>query len=175
MPSTEPHAHIALLALLLAPELVDAASHARIVRRLRASSWRELVLLARSGQPKVHLHLDAEQIERTLRMIRGRLDREDRLDYFIEHGATTAMLRRLFRLPVAQIKARRAQLLGAHRQRRPALPKVAERDAVHRAWWQIRDERRREPPTVDDYLRLQRRFPRYSFATLEAIINEFDD
>ncbi|MFN3566186.1 MAG: STY4526/YPO1902 family pathogenicity island replication protein [Burkholderiaceae bacterium] len=116
------------------PGLVDDASHEHVVRRLRALSWRELVLLARSGQPKVQLHLDAEHIDRTLRMIRHRLDREDCLDFFIEHGATTAMLRRLFRLPVAQIKARRARLLGAHRQRRPALPKAAARDAVHRAW-----------------------------------------
>lgn len=175
MSSTEAHAHVALLALLLSLGLVDAAAPAHVVRRLRELTWRELALLAHTGLPKFDLRIDERQMDHALRAIRDRLDREDRLDFFIAHGATTAMLRRLFRRPVAELKARRAQLLGAHKQRRPRLPRPEERDAVHRAWWEIRKGRRRQPPTIDDYVYLHRQFPQHTFATLEAIVNEFDE
>ncbi len=175
MPNSEPVPHVALLALLLAPRWVQPEADQRTVRLLQELTWRELVLLVKSGYPKVNMQLSSTGMDHALRSIRDQLEREDRLDYFIEHGATTALLRRLFRLPVAAIKARRAQLLGPHKQRRPRLPRPAERDAVHRVWWEIRAERRKQPPTVEDYVRLHRAFPRYTFASLEATINEFDD
>lgn len=174
MSDPELPAHATLLAMLLAPGWFDGDDQAQVARRLRPLTGRELALLARSGHPKVRVQLDPSGLDHAIRTIRDRLQREDRVDYFIVPGATTAMLRRLFRMPIAEIKTRRAQLLGAHRQRRPRLPKPEERDAVHRYWWDLRKERR-QPPTVDDYLQLHRRFPWHTFATLEAIVNEFDD
>jgi hypothetical protein len=172
---TEAPSHLALLALLMAPELAASPAHADFAQRLRTLTWAELTLLARAGHPRVELRLDVAGIDHALRGIRELAKRQQQLDHFILHGATNAMIRCLFRLPVADIKARRAQLLGAHRQRRPRLPKPAERDAVHAAWWALREGRRREAPRIDDWMQLHGAFPRYSFATLDAIVNEFDD
>ncbi len=172
---TEAPPHLALLALLLAPELAAGPAHADLAQRLRTLTWAELTLLARAGHPRVELHLDTAGIDHALRGIREHAKRQQQLDHFILHGATNAMIRRLFRLPLADIKARRAHLLGPHRQRRPRIPKSAERDAVHAAWWALRKGRRQEAPKVDDWLQLHSAFPQYSFATLDAIVNEFDD
>ncbi len=95
MPSTELHVRAALT-----PGSFDGAAPARVVRRLRALTWRELALLAGSGVPTFELRIDERQVDHALRGIRDRLDHDDRVDYFIEHGATTALLRRLFRWPV---------------------------------------------------------------------------
>ena len=136
--ASDPHTQLLILALLLYPPLKQASTSVAALRRLREMTADDLAHLVRAGFPKVNVTLDNGSIDHGLRMIRDRRDRDSRLDHFISHGATTALLRQLFRLPVAEIKARRAALLGEHRQRRPQMPPPRERDAIHAAWWALR-------------------------------------
>ena len=138
MTGVDPRVQLLALALLLATAAPETSPNAPALRRLRELSSEDLVQLVNAGYPRAEVTLDFRSIEHGLRMIRDRRDHDARLDHFIQHGATTALMHQLFRVPVAAIKARRVQLLGKHRQRRPRMPRPHVRDAIHAAWWQIR-------------------------------------
>lgn len=138
MTGFDPRVQLLALALLLATAAPETSPNAPALRRLRELSSEDLVQLVNAGYPRAEVTLDFRSIEHGLRMIRDRRDHDARLDHFIQHGATTALMHQLFRVPVAAIKARRVQLLGKHRQRRPRMPRPHVRDAIHAAWWQIR-------------------------------------
>lgn len=125
MSSVDSHAQLLVLTLLLSAAAPETSANAPALRKLRELSSEELIQLVDAGYPKADVSLDFRGIDHGLRMIRERRARDARLEHFISHGATTAMLRQLFRLPVAKIEARRAELLGKHRQRRPQLPPPA--------------------------------------------------
>jgi hypothetical protein len=163
------------LALMLSSAPSEASPNAPALRKLRELPSDDLIELVGAGFPRASVSLDYRSIDYGLRIIRDRRSRDERMDHFICHGATTALIRQLFRVPVAQIKARRAELLGKHRQRRPQMPRPRERDAIHAAWWQLRgSDRATMPPTVEQYRALHDHFPTLSYATLFAVINEFE-
>ncbi|MFN9573080.1 MAG: STY4526/YPO1902 family pathogenicity island replication protein [Betaproteobacteria bacterium] len=175
MTGVDPRVQLLALAFLLATAAPETSPNAPALRRLRELSSEDLVQLVNAGYPRAEVTLDFRSIEHGLRMIRDRRDHDARLDHFIQHGATTALMHQLFRVPVAAIKARRVQLLGKHRQRRPRMPRPHVRDAIHAAWWQIRGGGGQNRPTVEQYVALHERFAHLSYATLYAVINEFED
>jgi hypothetical protein len=54
------------------------------------------------------------------------------------------------------------------------MPEAGARDRIHALWWARRKDRLRSPPGIDEYLDLHNRFPQFTFATLNAVINEFE-
>lgn len=170
-------AHLRLLALsvLLSPATEKAARPSSPLTRLRQLTTQELMQLLQSGYPKIDLQLDFSEIDHGLRAINDRRAREQRLDYFIVHGATTALVRQLFRLPVADIKARRRQLLGSHKQRRPQMPEARARDEIHAFWWARRKGLKQTAPTIENFIELHQRFPQFNLATLYAVVSEFEE
>jgi hypothetical protein len=175
MNSVDATAQLPVLSLLVQAAPSKGGQSATALRKLHDLPSGELLQLLRAGYPKASISLDFSGLEHGLRAIHDRQERANQLDSFIRNGATTALVRQLFRLPTAKIKARRAELLGHHRQRRPRMPHTAERDAVHAAWWQLRHGNMRRPPTIAHYQSLHDQFPHLSYATLYAVINEFED
>lgn len=131
--------------------------------------------LLQSGFPKMELRFDFSGIDHALRIVHDQRTRAEQIDFFLLHGGTNSLIQQLFRISAAEVKARRKTLLGASKQRRPHLPKPSTRDAIHAAWWQRRKGRARTPPTIDDFLQLHAQFTECNFATLYAVVNEFED
>ena len=54
------------------------------------------------------------------------------------------------------------------------MPPHAVRETITNRWFEIRKGKEQEPLRADDYETLHREFSQYTFATLWAVIHEFD-
>ena len=59
--------------------------------------------------------------------------------------------------------------------RRPAMPPHAMRERIVQRWFEIRKGKEREPERAEDYEALHHDFPQHTFATLYAVVHEFDE
>jgi hypothetical protein len=162
-----------ILATLAAPAGRHAAAHP-VTSRLRELSLGDVLALLQTGHAKASIEVDWRGIEHGLRMAHDISQRAEQLDHFIRHGATTTMLRTLFKASSVEIKARRKALIGEHRRRRPQLPSPDLRERIQACWWALRAERRNLPPTCEEFEALRQAHPSLNFATLYAVVNEFE-
>ena len=148
----------------------------RQIDELRTLSSEELVQLSEMTDPRVAIEIDAGSLDHGLRQV-GYLNKRSRqLEFFIRHGATSNMLTKLFRISSADVTLKRRLFAGTSSSlRRPAMPPHAVREQIQRRWFDIRKGKEREPVRAEDYEDLHRDFSSHTFATLWAVVHEFDE
>jgi len=145
------------------------------VEELRALSSAELVRLAEMTEPRVAVHIDAGSLEHGLRQVDYLAKRSRQLEHFIVNGATSNMLTKLFRISSADVTLKRRLFSGTSSSlRRPAMPPHALREKIQQRWFEIRKPKQREPVRAEDYEELHADYPQYTYATLWAVVHEFD-
>ena len=143
---------------------------------LRALSSDELVRLSEMTEPRVAIEIDAGSLEHGLRQVNYLNKRSKQLEYFIVHGATSSMLTKLFKISSADVTLKRRLFSGTSSSlRRPSMPPHPVREAIVKRWFEIRKGKEREPLRAEDYEELHRDYPKHTFATLWAVVHEFDD
>ena len=96
-------------------------------------------------------------------------------EHFIRHGATSNMLTKLFRISSADVTLKRRLFAGTSPLlRRPAMPPHPVRERIQQRWYEIRKGKEREPVRAEDYQALWADFPKFTYATLWAVVHEFD-
>jgi len=148
----------------------------RQLEELRSLSSEELVQLSEMTEPRVAIEIDAGSLEHGLRQVDYLNKRSRQLEYFIRHGATSNMLTKLFRISSADVTLKRRLFAGTSPLlRRPAMPPHAVREQIQKRWFEIRKGKESEPIRAEDYQELHEDFPRHTFATLWAVVHEFDE
>ena len=146
------------------------------IEELQALSSAELVKLSEMTEPRVAIQIDAGSLEHGLRQVDYLNKRSKQLEYFIVNGATSNMLTKLFKISSADVTLKRRLFSGtASSLRRPSMPPHPVRERITRRWFEIRKGKEREPLRAEDYEELHHEFPQYTFATLWAVIHEFDE
>ena len=135
----------------------------------------ELVKLAEMTEPRVAVQIDAGSLEHGLRQVDYLNKRSRQLEFFITHGATSNMLSKLFKISSADVTLKRRLFSGTSSTlRRPSMPPHATREKIQQRWFEIRKGKEKEPVRAEDYEELHAGFGRYTFATLWAVVHEFD-
>ena len=145
------------------------------IEELSALSSAELVQLSEMTEPRVAVQIDAGSLEHGLRQVDYLNKRSRQLEHFIRHGATSSMLTKLFRISSADVTLKRRLFAGTSPLlRRPSMPPHAVREKIQQRWYEIRKGKEREPVRAEDYEQLHRDFSAHTFATLDAVLHEFD-
>jgi hypothetical protein len=148
---------------------------ARQVEELGALSSADLVKLSEMTEPRVAIQIDAGSLEHGLRQVDYLTKRSRQLEYFIVHGATSNMLTKLFRISSADVTLKRRLFSGTSSSlRRPSMPPHPMRERIQVRWFEIRKGKEREPERAEDYEALHHDFSQQTFATLYAVVHEFD-
>lgn len=143
---------------------------------LRGLTSEELVKLAEMPDPRVAIAIDAGSFEHGLRQVDYLGKRSRQLEFFIRHGATSSMLTKLFRISSADVTLKRRLFTGtASSLRRPSMPPHAVREQIQQCWYEIRKGKEGEPERAEDYEQLHQGFSTQTFATLYAVVHEFDE
>ncbi|HWH39324.1 MAG TPA: STY4526/YPO1902 family pathogenicity island replication protein [Usitatibacter sp.] len=146
------------------------------VAELQALSSAELVRLSEMPEPRVAVQIDAGSLEHGLRQVDYLTKRSRQLEFFIRHGATSNMLTKLFKISSADVTLKRRLFSGTSSAlRRPAMPSHPVRELIQRRWYEIRKGKQDEPERAEDYEALHKDFSQHTFATLYAVVHEFDD
>jgi hypothetical protein len=149
---------------------------ARQIEELRTLTSEELVQLSEMTDPRVAIEIDAGSLDHGLRQVDYLNKRSRQLEYFIRHGATSNMLTKLFRISSADVTLKRRLFSGTSSSlRRPAMPPHSVREQIQRRWFEIRKGKQEEPVRAEDYEELHRDFASHTFATLWAVVHEFDE
>lgn len=147
----------------------------RQAEELSALSSAELVKLSEMTEPRVAIQIDMGSLEHGLRQVDYLSKRSRQLEYFITHGATSNMLSKLFRISSADVTLKRRLFSGTSSNlRRPSMPPHAMREKIQARWFEIRRGKREEPVRAEDYEELHADYPHLTFATLWAVVHEFD-
>jgi Protein of unknown function (DUF2857) len=145
------------------------------VADLQALTSSELVQLSEMTEPRVAIQIDAGSLDHGLRQVDYLNRRSRQLEHFIRNGATSNMLTKLFRISSADVTLKRRLFAGTSPLlRRPAMPPHAVREQIQQRWFEIRKGKEREPLRAEDYEELHEEFSRYTYATLWAVVHEFD-
>lgn len=145
------------------------------ITELKALSSEELVQLSEMTEPRVAVQIDAGSLEHGLRQVDYLNKRSRQLEHFIRHGATSNMLTKLFRISSADVTLKRRLFAGTSPLlRRPAMPPHAVREQIQARWHEIRKPKREDKEHAEDYELLHADFPGYTYATLWAVVHEFD-
>ena len=143
---------------------------------LKALSSEELVQLSEMTEPRVAVQIDAGSLEHGLRQVDYLNKRSRQLEFFIRHGATSNMLTKLFRISSADVTLKRRLFAGTSPLlRRPAMPPHPVRERIQGRWFEIRKGKEREPLRAEDYELLHADFAKHTYATLWAVVHEFDE
>jgi uncharacterized protein DUF2857 len=146
------------------------------IAELRSLTSAELVRLSEMQEPRVAIQIDAGSLEHGLRQVDYLTKRSRQLEYFIRHGATSNMLTKLFKISSADVTLKRRLFSGTSSSlRRPAMPPHAVREQIQKRWYEIRKGKENEPVRAEDYEELHHDFPLHTFATLWAVVHEFDE
>lgn len=93
-------------------------------------------------------------------------------EYFVRHGASITMLRKMFKMGKHEIQAAKQLLSTEHKLGRPQMPSPFVREEVHQQWDKIVKANTEMPIREHLYL-LHQAFQKFSLATLWQVINEF--
>ena len=146
------------------------------VAELQALTSAELMKLSEMTEPRVAIQIDAGSLEHGLRQVDYLGKRSRQLEFFIRHGATSNMLTKLFRISSADVTLKRRLFHGTSSNlRRPSMPPHPVRELIQKRWFEIRKGKEREPERAEDYEELHQHFPLQTFATLYAVVHEFDE
>ena len=146
------------------------------VAELRSLTSTELVQLSEMTEPRVAIQIDAGSLEHGLRQVDYLNKRSRQLEHFIRHGATSNMLTKLFKISSADVTLKRRLFAGTSPLlRRPAMPPHSVREKIQQRWFEIRKGKEREPVRAEDYEELHHEYSQHTYATLWAVVHEFDE
>src|SRR3954469_18398743 len=146
------------------------------IAELQALTSAELVKLAGMTEPRVAVQIDAGSLEHGLRQVAYLGKRSRQLEFFIRRGATSSMLTKLFKISSADVTLKRRLFSGtASSLRRPTMPPHPVRELIQQRWHEVRKGKQEEPERAEDYEQLHLHFPLLTFATLYAVVHEFDE
>src|SRR4029079_7763300 len=141
----------------------------------KALSTAELVKLSEMTEPRVAIQIDAGSLEHGLRQVDYLHKSSRQLEHFLRTGATPNMLTKLFKISSADVTLKRRLFAGTSPLlRRPAMPPHAVREQITNRWFEIRKGKEGERERSEDYEALHREFSAMTFATLYAVVHEFD-
>ena len=144
------------------------------VASLRTLSADDLVRLSEMPEPRVAIDIDGGAFAHGLRQADYAGRRARQIEHFVRHGATAAMLSALFKISSNDVVLKRKLYAGAHEKlRRPPMPPASVREAIQARWWSLAGARG-DPPRPDDFEALHAAYPTYTYATLWAVVHEFD-
>ena len=176
LPLLDPHVRLILLnhiAVRLngndAEELRAAGIETEELQRLRALSAADLHRLATMREPMIALIVDGHRLKAGLRALTHINEAKALETYFIRHGASWTMMKRLFKVRHKLTLQRRREYGVRRPPGRAALPDFATRERIWRVWAAIDelDQRAR-------YYRLHQRFQGLSFEVLAIVITELE-
>lgn len=156
-------------------QLLQMGCDAELIDKIRHRKTRDLLdLSSRISGVKVifspselKLHLDG--------LDRQRQD-DEMCEYFVRHGASRALVTRLFKRSADDIRRLRELVGGNATVGRTKLPKQLEvRDEIHNAWAEITKNPELGQSLRDWLYELHLRFPEYTIDTLYSTLKEFED
>lgn len=161
-----------LLQHLLDQEQTDLPDNlASFLENLRQRPMQDFLALTSARTLQVRIYLG--EVVPSLQHLEAQNDEEALLMYFVDHGASRSLLRRLFSVTGARAAelTRAAGLASQGRTRRIA-PNVS--DQIHEAWYAINKS---EPdlPLRARFHVLHRQFQALKIREIEGVLNEFGD
>ena len=172
----DPGLRVALLnhvAVRLGDSLSEEAESVGLVREqlahLRRLSAAELSRLAGMRSLTIEIALDTAALQAGLRHVALAREARELETYFIRHGASTALMTRLFKLPRKLTLKRRLELGARQTCGRTRLPAYALRERIHEAWVSIPDAAPR-----NRFFKLHQAFPHLAIAALEVVVSNFE-
>ena len=150
-------------------ELSAAGLPGEMLDSLRRLSATDLNRLASMRSVKIAVAVNGEALQAGLRIV-SLVNESDALQtYFIRHGASTALMARLFKVR-RKLTLRLRHELGVRRPSgRVSLPDHATRERIYLAWRAIGESALRER-----YYQLHQAFPHMPIVVLEVVIRDFE-
>jgi hypothetical protein len=184
IPLKDPAARLFVLSRLIAAleefdgnhfeELAAAGLSPVFAERLRGMAFTDAARLVRSPHFKLAIVVDWTSGELALEREAALRAEQALFERFVRHGASTQLLRRLFKAQAWRVRKFASLLEDAHR-RRPGhvpLPDADTRDDIGQAWHELTalcpDDLRRR------YLALHDRFPRIPLTALEKVVQRVE-
>ena len=151
-------------------ELQAAGIETELLEHLRALSAADLHRLASMREPMISVTVDASRLKAGLRALALTNEAKAQETYFLRHGASWTLMKRLFKVR-HKLTLQRRRELGVHRPPgRLQLPDAAVRERIWRVWAAMNDL---EPRAR--YYQLQQSFPNLSLEVLETVVSEFEN
>jgi hypothetical protein len=136
---------------------------------LRGLSAADLHRLAGMREPLIAVAIDSHRLEASLRSLALINEAKAMEAYFLRHGASCTMMKRLFKVR-QKVTLRRRRECGIHRPPgRLPLPDIATRERIWRAWAAIV-----EPDPRARYYRLHQTFCDLSLEALAIVVSDFE-
>ncbi|HEU0202283.1 MAG TPA: STY4526/YPO1902 family pathogenicity island replication protein [Burkholderiaceae bacterium] len=154
-------------------ELVSSGITPQLMDRLYSLTACDLMRVANMPLCRIGVHIDWTSFARALDVHQAAKHASEILEYFIRHGASRRLLRRLFSLSDAEYRSRAMALgLDPCRRGRVPMPAESERDAIGLAWHALTRQHAADPRRC--YYELHRRFSACSIAALEQVLFQFE-
>jgi len=140
-----------------------------VLERLGRLSAADLHRLAAMREPMFAVSVDADRLKAGLRALALTNEARAQETYFLRHGASWTMMKRLFKVRHKLTLQRRRELGLRRPPGRLPLPDPATRERIWKAWAAIGDT---NPRTR--YYQLHQAFPDLSLEVLETVVSEFE-
>lgn len=150
--------------------LRQAGLDREFLSRLQQISAIDLKRLSEMRELRIAVAFRSDEVDAGLRSAALREEAKAMESYFIRNGASTQMMKALFKFG-RKVTLKRRREDGAWRPSgRFALPDFSTRKRIFSAWMAIK-----EPNVRIRYFRLHQRFSQYSIAALAAVIRSFEE
>lgn len=146
-----------------------AGIEADLLEHLRGLSAADLHRLAAMREPMFAVSIDATKLKAGLRALALANEAKAQETYFIQHGASWSLMKRLFKMRHKLTLQRRRELGVRRRSGRLRLPDFASRERIWRVWAAIND-----PDPRARYYQLHQSFRELSLEALETVVSEFE-
>jgi hypothetical protein len=150
-------------------ELSAAGLAGELLEGLQRLSATDLNRLAAMRSVKIGVTVDGDALQAGLRILALVNEARALQAYFIRHGASTALMSRLFKLRRKLTLQMRRELGVRRPSGRVSLPDYAARERIYLAWRAIGD-----PAPRARYYQLHQAFPHLAIAVLEVVIRDFE-
>lgn len=152
-------------------EILRAAGiEAELLEHLRRLSAADLHRLAAMREPMFAVSVDANQLRAGLRVLALTNEARAQEAYFMRHGASWTMMKKLFKVRHKLTLQRRRELGICRPPGRLTLPDAPTRERIWRAWAAIQDADPRAR-----YYQLHQSFRDLSLEVLEIVVAEFEN
>jgi hypothetical protein len=174
LPLADAHLRLILLNHIAAgvtdSEALRAAGiETEVLEHLKGLSAADLLRLAAMRDPMFTVTVDPKRLKAGLRALALSNEAKAQETYFVRHGASWSLMKKLFKVRHKLTLQRRRELGISRRSGRLQLPAIATRERIWRVWAAITD-----PDPRARYYQLHQSFRDLSLEVLEIVIAEFD-